>query len=182
MKTQLEEIKPGETALVMCVDATTYDYKIKEEFFFECLPILPYNSHADIEIIKFSAEHYHYDFRFFPPELVANLIGEPDEWLILDNPDNWMSVVQRADEVIGEPYLKELVCVREMPVFPINYKFSSKLEQAYEHHPLVNNVCPHKGYMTFESTRDGCDRICPGHGLGFKDGKICKRSKNLRYN
>lgn len=180
MKTQLEEIKPGETALVMCVDVKTYDYASKEEALFEGLPILPYDSHADIEIINFHDEHFHYDFRFFPKELTTSLIGEHEEF-IAENPDEWMVVVQRADEVIGKPYLKELVCLREMPVFPLNYKFSSKLEDAYRQNPLVSNVCPHKGYITFESTRDGCDRICPGHGLGFKDGKVCRRSKYLKY-
>ena len=179
MKTQLEEIKPGEAALVMCINIKTCDDETSKEIEFKSLPILPYNSHTDNEIIQFPLEHYHFDFRFFPEELVATLIEE-DNKLIIDNPDEWTVVIQVADEVTCEPYLKELVCLREMPVFPTNYKFSSKLEKVYEHHPLVNNICPHKGYMTFESTRDGCDRICPGHGLGFKNGKVCKRSKNLR--
>lgn len=180
MKTQLEEIKPGETALVMCVDVKTYDYTKKEEAVFESLPILPYQPHTDIEIVNFPAEHYHYDFRFFPEELVTTLIGDYEDF-ITESPDEWMVVVQRADEIISKPYLTELVCLREMPVFPLNYTFSRRLEKAYEQHSLVNNVCPHKGYMTFESTRDGCDQICPGHGLGFKDGKVCRRSKNLLH-
>jgi len=179
MKTQLEEIKPGETALVMCVDAKSYDYTDKKEKLFEGLPILPYQSHTDVEIINFPAEHYHYDFRFFSQKLAISLIGEYDKFII-SNPDEWMAVVQRADEVISKSYLKKLVCIREMPIFPLNYSFTSKLEQAYKHHLLINNVCPHKGYMTFEATRDGCDRICPGHGLGFKNSKVCKRSNNLR--
>ena len=179
MKTQLEEIKPGESALVMCIDTQIRDEASQEKMLFKSLPILPYNFHTDIEIIRFPYKHYHFDFRFFPKELVTTFIEE-DNKLIIDNPDEWTIVIQVADEVTCEPYLKELVCLREMPVFPTNYKFSSKLEKAYEYHPLVNNICPHKGYMTFKSTRDGCDRICPGHGLGLKNGKVCKRSKNLR--
>jgi len=181
LKTQLEEINPGEAALVMCVDMKTYDYASKKEKSFQGVPILPHESHTDVGIINFPDEHYHYDFRFFPKELVTNLIGEHDEF-IAEDPDEWLAVVQRADEVIGKPYLTELICLREMPVFPLNYKFSAKLERAYEQHSLVNNICPHKGYMTFESNCHGCDRICPGHGLGFKDGKVYKRSKFLRYN
>lgn len=181
MKTQLEEIKPGETALVMCVDTETRSRASCEYRLFKGLPILPYPPHPDKEIIGFPDLHYHYDYRFWSAELAEKVASELEIYYD-SNPSEWMAIIQRADEVISEPYLKELVCLREMPVFPLNYSFSSKLEQAYEQHQLVGNVCPHKGYMTFESSRDGCDRICPGHGLGFKDGKVCKRSKNLRYN
>jgi hypothetical protein len=94
-----------------------------------------------------------------------------------ETPDDWPSRIQRAEDVIGEPFLKKMVCVREMPFLAPSYSFIPALEEAYKDHILLNDICPHQGYKTFPSLLDGCQRICPGHGLGFRDGKVCKRSQ-----
>jgi hypothetical protein len=96
---------------------------------------------------------------------------------IYETSADWPSYIQRHEDVIGEPFLKKMVCVREMPFLDPSYKFILALEEAYKDHTMVNDICPHQGYKTFPSLLDGCQRICPGHGLCFRDGKVCKRSE-----
>ncbi|MEG4959847.1 MULTISPECIES: hypothetical protein [unclassified Microcoleus] len=173
MKNQLEEISIGQLASVLCVASTMYSSVLRDYKHFPVLPILPYPPHSDSKVIGFDDLHLHYDYRFWWDGLAEEVFND----LIYENPSDWPSRIQRAEDVIGEPFLKKMVCVREMPFLHSSYSFITALEEAYKDHTLTNDICPHQGYKTFPSLLDGCQRICPGHGLGFRDGKVCKRSQ-----
>jgi hypothetical protein len=179
MKTQLEEVAIGQVASVLCVKSRMYSSVHQSYQLFLVLPILPYEPHSDAKIIGFPDPHLHYDYRFWWDGLARDVFND---WMY-KNTDDWPSRIQRAEDVIGEPLLKKMVCVREMPFLAPSYNFIPDLEEAYKAHPLVNDICPHQGYKTFPciptfaSLDKGCQRICPGHGLGFRDGKVCIRSE-----
>jgi hypothetical protein len=173
MKNQLDEVSIGEVALVLCVKSRMYTSVNRSYQIFSALPILPYEPHSDAKIIGFPDPHLHYDYRFWSDKLVKDVFSD---WMY-ETCDDWPSRIQRAEDVIGEPFLKKMVCVRLMPFLPSSYNFIPDLEEAYKDYVLVNDICPHQGYKTFPSLLDGCHRICPGHGLGFRDGKVCKRSE-----
>jgi hypothetical protein len=179
MKTQLEEVAIGQVASVLCVKSRMYCSALCDYKLFPVLPILPYSSHSDAKVIGFDDLHLHYDYRFWWKGLAEEVFNE---WMY-ENTTDWPSRIQRAEDVIGEPFLKKMVCVREIPFLAPSYSFMPALEEAYKDHTLVNDICPHQGYKTFPciptfaSLDTGCQRICPGHGLGFRDGKVCKRSE-----
>jgi hypothetical protein len=173
MKTQLEEVAIGQLASVFCVKSRMYTSVNRSYQIFTALPILPYEPHSDAKIIGFPDPHLHYDYRFWSDQVVKEVFNDS----IYETSADWPSYIQRHEDVIGEPFLKKMVCVREMPFLDHSYKFILALEEAYKDYTLVNDICPHQGYKTFPSLLDGCQRICPGHGLGFRDGKVCKRSE-----
>ncbi|MEG4210359.1 hypothetical protein [Microcoleus sp. S13_B4] len=175
MKTQLEEVAVGQVASVLCVTSRMYTSVSRSYQIFTALPILPYEPHSDAKIIGFPDLHLHYDYRFWSDKLVKEVFNDS----IYETSADWPSYIQRAEDVISEPFLKKMVCVREMRFLDSSYSFISALEEAYKDHTLVNDICPHQGYKTFPSLLDpdGCQRVCPGHGLGFRDGKVCKRSQ-----
>ncbi|MEG4596045.1 hypothetical protein QUB00_30165 [Microcoleus sp. F8_C2] len=174
-KIQLEEVAIGQAASVLCVKSRMYTSVNRDYQLFSALPILPYDPHSDGKIIGFPDLHFHYDYRFWSDQLIKEVFND---WMY-ETPEDWPSRIQRAEDVIGEPFLKKMVCVREMPFLAPSYNFIPALEEAYKDHTPVNDICPHQGYKTFPSLYDpdGCQRICPGHGLGFRDGKVCKRSE-----
>jgi hypothetical protein len=51
-----------------------------------------------------------------------------------ENTTDWPSRIQRAEDVIGEPFLKKMVCVREIPFLAPSYSFMPAFEEAYKDH------------------------------------------------
>ena len=190
MKTQLSaDIKVGEIVSVLCVKAELRLYNYTTPVVFEALPIQPYEPHEDAELLGFLDYHYHYDWRFFTDDLIAKFFEDAKQFpfnetlyyqnnSIFESPQDWPPSVQRIQTVLGEPFQKELICVREMPFVAPHYTFLKALENAYEGQKLKpGHICPHRGYLTFPVSGQGnCQRICPGHGLGWDDEeRLCRR-------
>ncbi len=194
MKTQQSpDIQIGETVSVMCVAGERYSHKTRHYTMLECMPVLPYEPHEDGEILDFPYPHYHFDWRFWSDKLIESFFDDGrrynlDETIffkdgsILKSPQDWPATIQRSDCTFAEPYYREMVCVRELPMLAHHYTFLQALEAAHLGQSLSkDHICPHRGFLTFpasseESKKTGCSRVCPGHGLGWdKQGKLCRR-------
>lgn len=133
--------------MVRCVSSILYSYIRREYRLFPVLPILPYEPHSDAKIIQFPDLHLHYDYRFWSDKLIEEV-----SYSIHRTPDDWPSRVQLQEDVIDEPFVKKMVCLKEMPFMGSYYNFMPDLEEAYQNHVLVDNICPHQGYQTFPSS------------------------------
>lgn len=191
MKTQLEDLEPGELCKVRCVTVDTFLQSIKEYKRIENIPILPYPPHSDLEIIGFAPVHYHFDYRFFTIELAQDIL----ELDCFSDSEDWASRIQLEEEVIGEPYDRDLVCEREPVIAGDWYDFVAAVEDHYEHTRLTPNqkgcfVCPHRGYVLNKITPESLTNkaikphhtkavfACPGHGLIFdRCGGVIRRTK-----
>lgn len=147
MKTQLEEIAIGQVASVLCVKSRMYSSVHQSYQLFPVLPILPYEPHSDAKIIQFPDLHLHYDYRFWSDKLIEEV-----SYSIYRTPDDWPSRVQLEEDVINKPFLKKMVCLKEMPFMGSYYNFMPDLEEAYKNYVLVDDICPHQGYKTFPSS------------------------------
>lgn len=191
MKNQLDDINPGEAALVRCITVETYSQTIKDYKRIECVPILPYPPHSDLEIIGFAPLHYHFDYRFFTIELLQDIL-ESDCYF---DPEDWASRIQLAEEAIGEPYDLELLCEREPVIAGDWYGFVGAVEDHFAGTKAILDssgcrTCPHRGYAVQRVTPDNITNKaikshhlkaafgCPGHGLVFDEaGKVIQRVK-----
>lgn len=192
MKTQLQDIAPGDLCVVRCITIDTYSQTEAQYKRLENVPILPYPPHSDLEIIGFAPLHYHFDYRFFAIELVQEIL-EGDCYF---DPEDWASRIQLAEEVIGEPYDRELVCERETVIAGDWYGFVGAVEDHFEGATLTADnsgclLCPHRGYavqrVTPESMTNKAIKShhlkavfgCPGHGLIFDEsGQVIRRVKH----
>lgn len=183
LKNQLDDIRPGEFALVKCVKVSRYNYREGGYRIFEQIPILPYPPHSDKEILKFPDPHYHLDLRFLPFDVVERFL--PDDVQL--DPEEWPNIVLLESEVESEIFELHLKCEREMPIMGDFYDFLRALEDEYVGQSLADgDICPHKGFKMIKnphiekgfSTKIACAYACPGHGLGCgANRKILRRTK-----
>lgn len=187
LKTQLDDLTPGEYALVRCIQARRYRAYNREDIIFDQVPILPGPPHSDKDTIGFEPMHYHIDYRFASQYLIEHLL--PDDVLL--DPEEWPSIILLASEVISEPFELHLKCERHAPIMGDWYDFLRRLEQKYLGQSLLpGNVCPHQGYKVIENPKieqrfsraKQCRYACPGHGLRFGDDRrACEATRPSQY-
>lgn len=122
--------------------------------------------HDDTEIVGFSYQHYHVDWRFVTKR----------QFEYFDYRVGWPSivygaVVQRvsthgAPIIVGEPTIKRMKCKRELPPYPHHEaKWIGELAAKFACTKLINGTCPHRGIHVSQMIREGDILTCPGHGL-----------------
>lgn len=187
LKTQLDDVRPGEFALVRCVKTRRYREGDREVKIFDQVPVFPGPPHSDEKFIGLKLLHYHFDFRFANWYLIQHLL--PGDVLL--DPEEWPSMVLLASEVIGEPFYLHLKCEREAPIMGDWYDFLKCLENGYLGQSLLpGHICPHQGYKVIEnphieqrfSKALQCRFACPGHGLRFGDDeKVVRATQASQY-
>lgn len=160
---------PGKHYLVPCI-------RLKDDR--NWLPILE-PLHDDVEIILFPEPHWHYDWRFWIPDVIEELFFP--FCFATDDLTDLCGQVARRDMVVGEPVWKWRICRRQMPTFPTHLRrlnlqptsdakevsFLRKLEQAYRDRYVTCNKCPHRGIALDTMPQQDGVVVCPGHGLAW---------------
>jgi hypothetical protein len=150
--------------------------------------------HEDADVIGFTQEHFHYDFRFisdYQVQLIATFsrlhsqLNLPLEVLL---PCLMNCVTTRPGPVVSRSRL----CYRAMPVFPSHHgpntssplPFMEKLEkleeleEAYRDAKVTTcGTCPHRGMNLNGVPADEQGRkVCPLHGLRWnREGNLAPR-------
>lgn len=121
--------------------------------------------HEDAEIIRFSPEHFHIDWRFVSERIWKEFgnrsyPGHHFAWPI-QCPDGWGRKV-----ILEGPALKRLKCKRDPGRFPTEKAtWMDRLHKAMACTKLTNGVCPHRGIPVDAMHREGDILTCPGHGM-----------------
>lgn len=118
--------------------------------------------------IDFDRPHFAYDPRFLDLDLVVPGLAEARAG----------DVLLHAHVGPGEPELRPLRCLREMPAFPNRAYWLPELERAYAGRRSDCRTCPHRGVsLRGLPEREGGLVECPGHGLRWRlrDGALAPR-------
>lgn len=129
-------------------------------------PVIIGGLHDDREIIGFTDDHWHFDWRFCPAYIWKQIVRWSDP--------NWSAAakvisIQNTSGVVFRAHRK---CLRGHILFPgrsteHRSPFLSKLEAAYAGTKLNCGHCPHRGIKMTGAPLENGLLVCPGHGLSF---------------
>lgn len=134
--------------------------------------------HNDQDVIGFSKDHWHVDWRFASRRLW-------DLMMRMSSRDGGVLAIAIANFNGGSSPRKRK-CHREMPTYPTTDRNNEtihwlpKLEAAYAGACLKTcKVCPHRG-IPLKGMKPNADGliVCPGHGLAWhaETGKLVRRT------
>lgn len=130
--------------------------------------------HEDAALIKFSAQHYHMDWRFAPARAVSMATGRVGRWRSLRSigiGPYGTPLCTRDVPVPIETTMRVMMCKRLIvPTMLRTVLPFDKVSEFYAGRPALEGprglVCPHRGaeLHTLEPNADGVV-VCPLHGL-----------------
>ena len=146
----------------------------------EWIPVL-LPKHTDQEIIGVPQQHWHIDYRFLGRRTFARLMRHEIEGLV-DAESRQRLRHHRAAQIvmetdlrgvpllsITEPEMRIRTCWRgPLQAWP-TVAWHAPLEEAMQGKSVVNHKCPHRGIDLRDCPVVQGKRLCPGHGLVFRE-------------